>query len=79
MGSHGGATAEGQRSVLEHYGITEETVGAPVKATMEVVELGKTADGLPVFLDRYAAEADHVVPLIALRHIQISMAPSRAA
>ena len=63
MGSHGGATAEGQRSVLEHYGITEETVGAPVKATMEVVELGKTADGLPVFFDRYAAEADHVVPL----------------
>ena len=63
MGSHGGATAEGQRSVLEHYGITEETVGAPVKATMEVVELGKTADGLPVFFDRYAAEADHVIPL----------------
>jgi len=63
MGSHGGATAEGQRSVLDHYGITEETVGAPVKATMEVVELGKTADGLPVFFDRYAAEADHVVPL----------------
>jgi len=63
MGSHGGATSEGQRSVLEHYGITEETVGAPVKATMEVVELGKTADGLPVFLDRYAAEADHVIPL----------------
>ena len=63
MGGHGGATAEGQRSVLEHYGITEETVGAPVKATMEVVELGKTASGLPVFLDRYAAEADHVVPL----------------
>ena len=63
MGSHGGATPEGQRSVLEHYGITEETVGAPVKATMEVMELGKTADGLPVFFDRYAAEADHVVPL----------------
>ena len=63
MGSHGGATAEGQRSVLAHYGITEETVGAPVKAGMEVVELGKTADGLPVFFDRYAAEADHVVPL----------------
>ena len=63
MGSHGGATPEGQRSVLEHYGITEETVGAPVKATMEVVELGKTADGLPVFFDRYAAEADHVIPL----------------
>ena len=63
MGSHGGATAEGQRSVLEHYGITEQTVGAPVKATMDVVEVGHTADGLPVFLDRYAAEADYVVPL----------------
>ncbi len=63
MGSHGGATAEGQRSVLEHYGITEATVGAPVKATMEVVELGRTTDGLPVFFDRYAAEADHVIPL----------------
>ncbi|MDE0427377.1 MAG: lactate racemase domain-containing protein [Candidatus Poribacteria bacterium] len=63
MGSHGGATPEGQRSVLEHYGITEATVGAPVKATMDVVELGKTADGLPVFFDRYAAEADHVIPL----------------
>lgn len=63
MGSHGGATAEGQRSVLEHYGITEQTVGAPIKATMDVVEVGHTADGLPVFLDRYAAEADYVVPL----------------
>ena len=63
MGSHGGATSEGQRSVLEHYGITEATVGAPVKATMDVVELGQTADGLPVFFDRYAAEADHVIPL----------------
>lgn len=67
MGSHGGATAEGQRNVLEHYGITETTVGAPVKATMEVVELGNISHGrndtLPVFMDRYAAEADHVVPL----------------
>ena len=67
MGSHGGATAEGQRNVLEHYGITETTVGAPVKATMDVVELGKITHGragsLPVFMDRYATEADHVVPL----------------
>ena len=63
MGSHGGATPEGQRSVLEHYGITEETAGVPVKATMDVVELGTTELGLPVFLDRLAAEADHVVPL----------------
>ena len=63
MGSHGGATAEGQRAVLEHYGVTEETVGAPVKATMEVVEIGQTADGLPVFLDTHAAAADHIVPI----------------
>ncbi len=67
MGSHGGATAEGQRTVLEHYGITEDTVGAPVKATMNVVKLGSLqqagADDLPVFMDRFAAEADHVVPL----------------
>ena len=67
MGSHGGATAEGQTSVLEHYGITESTVGAPVKATMEVVQLGSInnpdAEDLPVFMDRYAAEADHVIPL----------------
>ncbi|MCG9126493.1 DUF2088 domain-containing protein [Candidatus Poribacteria bacterium] len=67
MGSHGGATAEGQTTVLEHYGITESTVGAPVKATMDVVQLGSIknadADDLPVFMDRYAAEADHVIPL----------------
>ncbi len=63
MGSHGGATAEGQRDVLAHYGITEETVGAPIEATMDTVEIGKTADGLPVLLDRNAAEADGIVPL----------------
>ena len=63
MGSHGGATAEGQRDVLAHYGVTEETVGAPIEATMDTVEIGKTADGLPVLLDRNAAEADGIVPL----------------
>ena len=63
MGSHGGATAEGQRDVLAHYGITEQTVGAPIESTMDTVEIGKTADGLPVFLDRNAAEADGIVPL----------------
>lgn len=67
MGSHGGATAEGQRTVLEHYGITEKTVGAPVRSSMDVVKLGSLpqagADELPVFMDRYAAEADHIVPL----------------
>ena len=63
MGSHGGATAEGQREVLAHYGITEESMGVPIKATMDVVEIGQTADKLPVFLDRYAAQADYILPL----------------
>jgi hypothetical protein len=58
MGSHGGATAEGQISVLKHRGITEETAGAPVRATMDVVHMGQTGDGIPIFLNRLAHEAD---------------------
>lgn len=60
MGSHGGGTAEGQRHVLESYGITESFVGAPIRASMEVVSLGTTPEGFPVVLDRQAAEADHI-------------------
>ena len=60
MGSHGGGTAEGQRHILESYGITEDFVGAPLRASMDVVSLGTTAEGFPVVLDRHAAEADHV-------------------
>ena len=59
MGSHGGGTAEGQLSVLEHYGITEATMGCPVRATMEVVQVGE-ALGLPVWLDKLAGEADWI-------------------
>ena len=59
MGSHGGGTSEGQLSVLEHYGVTEATMGCPVRATMDVVQVGETL-GLPVWLDRYAAEADWI-------------------
>jgi hypothetical protein len=59
MGSHGGGTAEGQRSVLEHYGVTEATMGCPIRATMDVVQIGE-ALGLPIWLDRYAAEADWI-------------------
>lgn len=60
MGSHGGATAEGQRAVLAALGIVPETVGAPVRATMDVVPMGEV-DGIPLYLDRYAHEADGVV------------------
>ena len=59
MGSHGGGTAEGQLSVLEHYGITEASMGCPVRATMDVTQVGE-ALGLPVWLDRYASEADWI-------------------
>jgi len=60
MGSHGGGIAEAQREIIEGYGVTEEYVGAPIKASMETVQIGQTEDGVPVFFDKYAFEADHV-------------------
>ena len=61
MGSHGGATAEGQRKVLEHYGITEESMGVPIQATMDTIELDHLENGLPVHFDRIAYHADGVI------------------
>ena len=61
MGSHGGATAEGQRRILESYGITEEFCGCPIYSTMETVQVGTTADGAPVRMDRFAHEADAII------------------
>lgn len=61
MGSHGGASAEGQRAMLEGLGFSASEVGAPIRATMETVEIGRTGEGLPVHLDRYAYEADGIV------------------
>lgn len=61
MGSHGGATPQGQIEVLNSLGITEEAVGCPIRATMETVVLGETENGVPVYTDRYAAEADGVI------------------
>ncbi len=63
MGSHGGSTAEGQLAIVREYGITEEFVGCPVEATMEVNEIGKLEDGRPIFINRLAAEADGIVSL----------------
>jgi hypothetical protein len=60
MGSHGGATAEGQRQLIESYGISEEFVGAPIRSSMEVVHVGDTPEGWPVYLDKNAAAADHI-------------------
>jgi hypothetical protein len=61
MGSHGGATAEGQRKILEEYGITSDQVGAEVRSSMATVQLGRTPEGFEVFLDRNAWEADGVL------------------
>jgi len=61
MGSHGGATPEGQKKILEHYGITQKTMGVPIKSSLRVVQIGTTPDGIPVYLDRNASKADHIV------------------
>ncbi|WP_026580966.1 lactate racemase domain-containing protein [Bacillus sp. J33] len=60
MGSHGGATAEGQLDVLQQLGVTEEAVEAPIKSSMEVVKIGELPNGLPVYIDRNAYEADKI-------------------
>ena len=61
MGSHGGATEEGQLKVLERLGVTEESVGAPIEASTEVVPLGRTPGGAEVFTAREALKADGIV------------------
>src|SRR5918994_246450 len=61
MGSHGGATAEGQVEILRSLGVTEESVGAEIRSSMKVVEIGKTEGGVPVYMDRIASEADGIV------------------
>ena len=78
MGSHGGATARGQEEVLRHFGITKETVGAPVRSSMETVKIGETGplsgdakspdrggagQSFEVHMDKLAAEADHIIPV----------------
>ena len=61
MGSHGGATAEGQEAILEGYGISEKGVGAPVISSMEVVELPQGDSPVKVYMDMNAAESDGVI------------------
>ncbi len=60
MGSHGGGTAEGQRGIIESYGVTEEYTGAPIKASMETVQVDEIEGSVPVLFDKHAYEADHV-------------------
>ncbi len=61
MGSHGAATAQGQADVLAHYGITEAAMGCPLISKLEVVSLGKTADGIEAFMDKEAYDSDGVM------------------
>lgn len=61
MGSHGGATAAGQLEVLESYQITPETMGCEIRSSMEVVHLGQSETGLPVYVDKNAYESDGII------------------
>lgn len=61
MGSHGGATAEGQQKMLASLGVTEESVGAPIRSSMETVLVAEAPEGFPVHFDKYASQADHVI------------------
>ena len=61
MGSHAGGKADGQKAILESYGITEAFCGCPIRATMDTVIVCEAAEGFPVHFDQYAFEADHVI------------------
>ena len=61
MGSHGGATGAGQAEVLAHLGITEEYVGCPIVSSMEVVEISRLPNGMPVYIDKNAYQADGII------------------
>ncbi|MCJ7657051.1 MAG: DUF362 domain-containing protein [Candidatus Atribacteria bacterium] len=61
MGSHGGATAEGQVAVLKSYGITESSIGAPIRSSMEVVKIGEIKKGVPALMDKIAFNSDAII------------------
>ena len=67
MGSHGGAIAENQKSILEHLGVTEDAMGVEIRASMETVEIGKTEKGVPVHMDKNAASADYTVTVARIK------------
>ena len=64
MGSHGGATAEGQVEMLAELGVTERAIGCAIRSSMDVVEVGRTPErDVPVYVDAHAVEADAIVPV----------------
>ncbi len=67
MGSHGGATAEGQTAVLAAMGVTDQSVGSPICSSMETIALGETPEGIPVATDALASQADHIVVVARIK------------
>jgi hypothetical protein len=63
MGSHGGGTAEGQQAVLEGYGLRPTSLGVPILSSMETVKIGETPEGMPVYFDAHAANADGIIAI----------------
>lgn len=61
MGSHAGATASGQKQMLRGLGISEETMGCEIRATMETVKIGTNEFGVDVYIDKYAAASDGII------------------
>ncbi len=60
VGSHG-SSSEGQKKILEHYGVTEKDMGIPIQSSVEVLQIGETEDEVPVYIDEFASKADHIV------------------
>lgn len=67
MGSHGGATAEGQKALLANYRITRETMGCEIRSSMEAVLLGTSSRGRQVYMDKNAASADGIIPVCRVK------------
>ena len=63
MGSHAGAKAEGQRGIIEGYGVTEEAMGAPIRASMDTEVIAHSRSGLEIHLDKFANAADFLIPV----------------
>ncbi|MEZ6090779.1 MAG: lactate racemase domain-containing protein [Pirellulaceae bacterium] len=61
MGSHGGGTAEGQAALLSRYGISAETMGCPIRSSMQTIIVAQAAEGFDVHFDQHASQADHVI------------------
>lgn len=61
MGSHGGATAEGQKQLIEGFGVTEDYLGCEIRSSMETVIVAETSQGIPVHFDKHAYSADHLI------------------